>query len=207
MLSNIKFPASTMGLAFTVALAGCGGMQQGNAAAQAPATPVPVQAPAVLQAAPVTSPVRVTNAVAPVLAYADQVRALQGSELAQEITRLNDSPAPDEQLRLALALVQTRQLYDLARAQELLQKVLANASGEARALHPLARLLAARFAEQRRIEDQLDRQGQQLRDAQRRLDQTNDKLEALKEIERSLTSKPGAPASAASHGRIRPATP
>ncbi|MFC6283324.1 MULTISPECIES: hypothetical protein [Polaromonas] len=207
MLSNIKFPAGTMGLAFTVALAGCGGMQQGNAAAPAPATPVPVQAPAALQAAPVASPVRVTNAVAPVLAYADQIRALQGSELAQEITRLNDSPVPDEQLRLALALVQTRQLYDLARAQELLQKVLANSSGEARALHPLARLLAARFAEQRRIEDQLDRQGQQLRDAQRRLDQTNDKLEALKEIERSLTSKPGAPASAASHGRIRPATP
>lgn len=144
------------------------------------------------------------DAVAPVLAYAEQLRPLQGPELAQEIARFTDLSTPEDQLRLALALVQTRQLYDLVRAQELLQRVLGNNGSRARQLHPLARLLAARFAEQRRVEDQLDRQGQQLRDAQRRLEQTNDKLEALKEIERSLSRPAAAPAPPASAARSRP---
>ena len=150
------------------------------------------------------------DALAPVLAYADQVRALQSAELTQEIARFTDLSAPEDQLRLALALGQTRQLYDLVRAQELLQRVLANMGGRARQLHPLARLLAARFSEQRRVEDQLDRQGQQLRDAQRRLEQTNEKLEALKEIERSLSRAGAAPAQAqapAGRNRSKTATP
>ena len=138
----------------------------------------------------------------PLLVYADQIRSLQGPELLQEIARFTDLSTPDDQLRLALALAQTRQLYDLVRAQELLQRVLANSGEPARQLHPLARLLAARFAEQRRVEDQLDRQGQQLREAQRRLEQTNDKLEALKEIERSL-ARPGALPAAPSSTRNR----
>ena len=167
--------------------------------------------------APAPAPVAVApapDALAPVLLYADQVRALQGTELTQEIARFTDLSAPEDQVRLALALVQTRQLYDLVRAQELLQRVLANGTSHARQLHPVVRLLAARFSEQRRVEDQLDRQGQQLRDAQRRLEQTNDKLEALKEIERSL-SRPGAPPAQApvqsttpgARSRSRAATP
>ncbi|MDB5964236.1 MAG: hypothetical protein JWQ72_736, partial [Polaromonas sp.] len=143
-----------------------------------------------------------------VLSYGDQVRTLQGPELAQEIARFTDLSLPEDQLRLALALAQTRQLYDLARAQELLQRVLASSDARARPLHSLARLLAARILEQRRVEDQLDRQGQQLRDAQRRLEQTNDKLEALKEIERSLSRPGAAPASPpTARSRARTATP
>lgn len=142
----------------------------------------------------------------PVLAYADRIRNLTGNELAQEISRLSEAATPDDQLRLAMALIQTRQLYDLVRGQDLLQRVLANGSAEARVLHPLARLLATRYAEQRRVEDQLDRQGQQLRETQRRLDQTSDRLEALKEIERSLTPRPGSTAPAAARGRARTAT-
>lgn len=167
------------------------------------AAPIAVE----LQSAPVaaTPPQPASDTLTPVLAYADRIRTLPGTELAQEITRLGDAPTPDEQMRLAMALIQTRQLYDLVRAQDLLQRVLANGSAEARTLHPLARLLAARYAEQRRIEDQLDRQGQQLRETQRRLDQTNDKLEALREIERSLTPRPGASAPAASRSRARTA--
>jgi hypothetical protein len=161
-----------------------------------------------LQSAPVavSPPQPASDILTPVLAYADRIRTLAGNELAQEITRLGDAPTPDDQMRLAIALIQTRQLYDLVRGQDLLQRVLANGSPEARALHPLARLLAARYAEQRRIEDQLDRQSQQLREAQRRLDQTNDKLEALKEIERSLTPRPVTPAPAATRNRARTAT-
>jgi hypothetical protein len=153
-------------------------------------------------AAPPVLPDR--DAVASLLAYADRVRGLQGAELAQEITRLGDAPLPADQLRLAIAVSQTRQLYDLVRAQELLQRVLTNTGDDARPLQGLARLLAARFAEQRRVEDQLDRQNQQLRDLQRRLDQTQDKLEALKEIERSLSNRPPAAPAPAPNSRPRP---
>ncbi|MES2412522.1 MAG: hypothetical protein V4614_01890 [Pseudomonadota bacterium] len=168
-------------------LAGCAAPL--SAPAPAATMPVPVELPPVAQASPPPSPARVPDNLAAMLAYADRVRPLQGPELAQEISRLGEAATAEDQLRLAIALIQTRQLYDMVRAQEMLQRVLANPASAT--LHPLARLLAARFAEQRRVEDQLDRQGLQLRDAQRRLDQTNDKLEALKEIERSLTPRPG----------------
>ena len=170
-----------------------------------PPEPVIIQIPA----PPLPAPPR--EALAPVLDTADRLRGLQGAELTQEITRLGEPATPPDQLRLAIALGQTRQLYDLVRAQELLQRLLADNSVDARPLHGLTRLLAARYAEQRRVEDQLDRQNQQVRDLQRRLDQTQDKLDALKEIERSLTSRPpaapAAPAAPASapNGRPRPA--
>lgn len=147
------------------------------------------------------------DAVTPLLAYADRLRGLPGPELAQEVTRLGNAVSAGDQLRLALSLSQTRQLPDLVRAQELLQRALANNSEEARPLHALVRLLAARFSEQRRAEDQLDRQNQQLRDLQRRLEQTQDKLDALKEIERSLSSRPPAAPASSPRGRTRPPGP
>ncbi len=140
------------------------------------------------------------------LAYAERVRVMPPAELTQETTRLGDATSPEAQVQLSLVLSQLRQMPDLIRAQELLARVLGNA--DAQALHPLARLLASRYAEQRRLEEQLDKQNQQLRDVQRRLDQTNERLEALKAIERSLTSRPpAAPASAPAASRTRPAAP
>ena len=134
------------------------------------------------------------EAVAEILTYADSTRTLQGAELAQEIARLNKETLPADQLRLALALSWTHQPSDLVRAQDLLQRVLANPGDDAQPLKDLARLLTARFAEQRRMQDLLDRQNGQLRDLQRRLDQTQDKLDALKEIERSLNNRASAAA-------------
>ena len=136
-----------------------------------------------------------------VLAYFDRIRIQSTAELNQEIARLGTPHVPANQLQLALTLGQLRQIPELIRAQELLTRLLANPDLEAQVLHPLARLLAARFAEQRRLEDLLDKQAQQTRDLQRRLDQTNERLEALKAIERSLTSRPPVPVPAV------PATP
>ena len=136
-----------------------------------------------------------------VLAYFDRIRSQSTAELNQEIARLGTPHVPANQLQLALALGQLRQTTELVRAQELLTRLLANPDLEAQVLHPLARLLAARFSEQRRLEDLLDKQAQQTRDLQRRLDQTNERLEALKAIERSLTSRPPVPVPAV------PATP
>ena len=155
--------------------------------------PTPLPCPPTPPAEPVAA--LATDAIIHMLAYADRTRHMQAAELGQEVIRLGDSAGPTEQVQLALALSQLHQLPELMRAQELLARVLANRSSEAQTLQPLASLLAARFGEQRRLEDQLEKQAQQTRDVQRRLDQTNDRLEALKAIERSLTNRPTPPAS------------
>ena len=127
------------------------------------------------------------------LVYADKVRALSAQDVTAEISRLGDpGESPSAQMQLALALAQTRVPADLARALGLLQRVIGNPTPEAQPLQLLARALAARYLEQRRVEDDRDRQTQQLRDSQRRIDQLNDRLEALRAIERSF-SRPGAP--------------
>lgn len=131
--------------------------------------------------------------VVKVLAYADRVRTMSAAELNQEVARMGNPYVPANQLQLAIVLGQLRQTPDLVRAQDLLTRLLANPDAEALLLHPLARLLAGRYGEQRRLEDLLEKQNQQTRDVQRRLDQTNERLEALKAIERSLTSRPPPP--------------
>ena len=55
----------------------------------------------------------------------------------------------------------------------------------------LTAAIAARVAEQRRLQDSVDKLTQQLRDSQRRGDQLSEKLEALKAIEQTLPAKPG----------------
>ena len=129
-----------------------------------------------------------TDAVTRLLDYADRVRLMSPAELNQEITRLGDGANPADQVKLSLALSQLHQLPELVRAQELLGRVLANA--QAQPLQALSRLLASRYNEQRRLSELLEKQMQQTRELQRRLDQTNERLEALKAIERSLTSRP-----------------
>lgn len=128
------------------------------------------------------------------LLYADRVRRMAPAELAQEVTRLSDIPEaqrqPAEEMQLAILLAQTRVPADLVRAQGLAQRVLGNPREEARGLYPLAGMLVARYAEQRRVEEALDRQAQQLREQQRRIDQLTERLEAVRAIERSLTSRP-----------------
>ena len=128
--------------------------------------------------------------VAAVLDYADRIRILPASELPNEVARLALMVEPVEQLKLSLALVQLRQLPALIRAQDTVATVLGNNTEAAQALHPLARLLATRYTEQRRTEDQIELQQQQVRDLQRRLDQTTERLEALIAIERSLGNRP-----------------
>jgi len=172
------------------------GISPGAAVGAAPAAPQPEAAPA-----------PPGEAVLRVLAYADRVRGMSNAELNQEVARLGTAYVPANQLQLALVLAQLRQPPELIRAQELLTRLLANPDTEAQALHPLARLLAARYGEQRRLEDLVEKQNQQTRDVQRRLDQTNERLEALKAIERSLTSRLPAPAPAASAPASRARAP
>ena len=145
------------------------------------------------------------------LAFHERVREMQPADLAREQLRLDAARQAPEggdaneaaaaTLELALLLAQTRVNGDLGRALALTEP-LARGAAPAR-WQPMARLLAARLADQRRAEEQTEKQAQQLRDQQRRIDQLNSQLEALKAIERSLNTRPAAPPGAGS----TPATP
>jgi primosomal protein N'' len=162
-----------------------------------PPAPLPEPAPQTQTQAVPTSPVTETPVPTPAVErnqglaaavdYADRVRALSAAELGQEIQRLGDTAyAPLPAVQLALALGKIRTTPNTARAQSLLQRVIADPTPEAQALQPFARVLSAQIADQRRADEQAERQAQQLRDAQRRIEQLNDRLEAVRAIERSL---------------------
>lgn len=130
------------------------------------------------------------------MAHADRLRGLTSNELVQELTLLGEpGPVPSLQLQTALVLMQLHQPAASARALTLLQRVVAHPAPESAPFKPLARLLANSLIDQRRLEETVDRQAQQLRDHQRRIDMLNDRLDAMRDIERSLTPRvpgPGA---------------
>lgn len=173
--------------------------------AAAPPAPAPAPAPppvVVVVAPPPPAPAQPSAqeladvATRRVLAYQEQLRTLPGAEVAAEVGRLNNQ-LPSLQgaswaaaaLELALALAQTRNPGDLTRAIGLVDPVARSAAPEFQPWQPVARLIAARLAEQRRLEEQLERQAQALRESQRNVQQLNEKLEALKAIERSLNNR------------------
>lgn len=124
------------------------------------------------------------------LRYADRVRALTPPELTLEIVALGDpGNQPARQLQLALALAGTAQPVDTARALGLAQRAANSAAPDAAPYKPIARLIAHRLLEQRKLEENVDRQAQQLREQQRRLDLLNERLEAMRAIERSLNNR------------------
>jgi len=158
------------------------------------AAPEPTPAPPTAQLAePEPGPQQLADmATRRVLAYQERLRELAPTELAREQARLAEPASdPGQALELALLLSTTRQPGDLLRALGLVEP-LARPGGPP-AWRPIARLLQARLAEQRRLEEQAERQAQQLRDQQRRLDQLNSQLEALKNTECSLVTRPAAP--------------
>ncbi|KRC19464.1 MULTISPECIES: hypothetical protein [unclassified Acidovorax] len=160
-----------------------------------PVAPPPAEPPretAPQASAPAPESAQLTQA----LAYADRVQRMPPAELTREIARLGEAEdtLAASPLHLALALAQTRQPVDTARALAQVQRLLGHNDTATQPLQPLARLLEARLLQQRRLEEQLERQAQQLRDAQRRNDQLNERLEAVRAIERSMTARPPAPA-------------
>lgn len=171
--------------------------------ALAPVQPPPLPAtPADATAAPVAATARAPGPAAPerpdplaaALAYADFLRSLSPSELqAEGVALAEPGAAPLRQMQLALLLMQSHQSADTVRAQALLQRLLGSTGEGAAELRPLARLLLARLQDIRRLEEQGERQTQQLREAQRRIEALTDRLEAMRAIERSLSPRAPAP--------------
>lgn len=169
-------------------------------AAPAPApAPAPVPPPRELST-PIDPATPADQAARRLLAYDGRLRQMTPPELSAEIARLGaqasgsaDPPAPpDAKLALALALAQQHNPGDLARAADLLGPLVQSTSPELQPWQPMARLLADRITEERRLEDQLDQQAAQRRDTQRALQQLTEKLEGLKAIERNMAARPAA---------------
>jgi hypothetical protein len=184
----------------TLAVAACVPFQQQTL----PPPAVPASAPAPAPVPPPPPPTVVIQQPDPAdvaarrfLAYHEQIRQMSPNDLGSEINRLNGvvsataTAAPaDAVLELALALSQQHNGGDVARAIALLEPLTRSSAPELQPWQGLARLLLARVSEQRRLEDLLEKQNQQRREQQRSLQQLNEKLEALKAIERSMTTRP-----------------
>ena len=129
----------------------------------------------------------------------DRLAALNTADLTAEASHPLEGASVEQQVDQALAMSMTHNPGDLARAQGVIDQVLHNNTPQADPWRSLARLLAYRLGEQKRAEDAVERGAQQLRDAQRdnqrKLDDANAKLEALKAIERSLNTRQSPPAS------------
>ncbi len=203
------FPAHRLAGAWLLAalLSGCAAWPPGVATTPPPVTaaPPPEPLPALPPPPPPPPPppaepdpaVVADAAARRLLAFSDRLRELTPAEIAREQARLSETTDdPAAALELALLLGQSRGNGDLPRALALLEP-LARPGAKA-PWQSLARLLQGRLAEQRRLEEQIERQGQVLRDQQRRLEQLGSQLEALKAIERSLSApRPPAPAGSA----------
>jgi len=160
----------------------------------------PIASPTTAEPAPVPTPA-ITGTqlfalgdLVSLLEHAERMRNFPPAELGSHIASMGDpGNNPVRQMQLALALTYTNQPPDTARALGLLQRVINHTAPESATLKPLARLLASRLMNQRRLEDTVDKQSQQLRDSTRRIEQLNERLEAMRAIERSLIPRPAAP--------------
>jgi hypothetical protein len=189
---------------------GCGALFLG--ACRTPPPPVPTMAPAATPSADAavdnTAAEAVENSCAvpsgnpgrdvvdELLAYQHASRKMTSIEVVKAIVNLNF------QRRTARTVLQKAMLFaalrgngDLLQAQNLLTQLLKSPEPDAEPLKPLAYLLSVYYGESRRLEESVDRLNQQVHDEQRRVDELNDKLEALKNIERTLPARPGAAAS------------
>ena len=81
---------------------------------------------------------------------------------------------------------------DLGKGLALLDSVLKSSDPAAQLFHPLARQVADNYLERLKLEGQVDKQGQQLKDSQRKIGELQDKLDSLADIERTLTPRPRA---------------
>ncbi len=126
------------------------------------------------------------------LSYNQGLSRMTAAELGRERMVLVAVPqTPYTQLRMAMLLGHPRVQQDLGKATSLLDGILKSTDPAALALHPLARLLADNYAERVKLDGQLEKQGGQLKESQRKAAELQEKLDGLADIERTLTPRPG----------------
>lgn len=142
------------------------------------------------------------------LTYQRSVQQMASPDAARFLADLNLQPNSAQiAIKKAMLLATLRGNGDLLRAQNLLDQLLKSTEHDAERLKPLAYLLNTQYGEWRRLDDSVEKLNQQVHEEQRRAEQLSDKLEALKNIERTLPARPGAapaPASSAAPATIVP---
>lgn len=124
------------------------------------------------------------------LSYNQGLSKISAAELGRERMVLSAVPqTPFTQVRMAMLLGHPRVQQDLGKALALLDNVLKSNDPAAVPFHPLARLLSDNYIERAKLENQLDKQGQQLKDSQRKASELQEKLDSLADIERTLTPR------------------
>lgn len=127
------------------------------------------------------------------LVYYQGLSRLTVAELGRERMVLTAVPqTPFTQVRMAMLLGHSRVQQDLGKALALLDNVQKSTDPAAIPFHALARLIADNYQERVKMETQLDKQGQQLKDSQRKAAELQEKLDSLADIERTLTPRPPA---------------
>ncbi|UGQ44994.1 hypothetical protein [Massilia endophytica] len=166
-------------------LAGCAAQPPRPPAHVLPSPP-PVK-PVPLSVAPVPPP----DEVSPLLAYHQSLRRMTQGELLKELSGLTlQQRTPKLMLQSGMILMLTHGNGDLARAQALFDTVATAGEPEAQGLKSFAQLLSTHCAEARRLADHAEKLQAQLKENQRKTDQLNETLEALKAIERGLPVRP-----------------
>jgi len=127
----------------------------------------------------------------PPLAYYQMLARMSPAELGRERSVLAAlPPTPNTQLRMAMLLGHPRGPGELGKAIALLDGVLKANDPAAVSLHPLARLLADNYLDRQKQEVQLERQGIQLKDSQKKAADLQEKIDGLADIERTLPQRP-----------------
>ena len=125
------------------------------------------------------------------LGYYQGLARMTPAELGRERMVLVAVPqTPYTQVRLAMLLGHPRVQQDLGKGLALLDSVLKSSDPAAQLFHPLARQVADNYLERLKLEGQVDKQGQQLKESQRKVAELQDKLDSLADIERTLTPRP-----------------
>ena len=127
------------------------------------------------------------------LAYYQMLSRMTQAELGRERMVLAALPhGANTQVRMAMLLGHPRAQQDLSRAIALLENALKSTDPTSIGLQGLARLMADNYIERQKIEAHLDRQGQQLKENQRKLVELQEKIDGLADIERTLPQRPRA---------------
>jgi hypothetical protein len=131
---------------------------------------------------------------AELLMYHQRLRGMSSEELGAEYTTASQAfskqKSDSARLRLAMLLdLPGTTFHDDARAQALAEEVAKGKNPEGSALRPLAALIAANVAEQRRQDERNQKLAQRLQEEEKRAEALQQKLDGLKAIEKNLLNR------------------